>query len=319
MLPATLPSPAASLESAMSKAKTYVLHSRAENTRRAYAADWRHFTAWCDCHQVEFLPALPATVAVYIAELADSHKPATITRRLAAISKAHSAAGYASPGSLKHAAVAEVLAGIRRVCGTAQTAKNPILTADLKRLLVGTGDNLKGIRDRALLLLGFAGGFRRSELAALQVSDVAFTEDGAVVTLRRTKTDQEGQGRKVGIPYGSHPTLCPVRSLRRWIEAAALADGPLFRSVDKHGKVGASMTPQTVRLVIVGLADTAGLDASRFSAHSLRAGLATQATINGASERAIMKQTGHKSVAMVRRYVRDANLFRENAAAHLGL
>ena len=303
----------------MSKAKTYVLHSRAENTRRAYAADWRHFTAWCDCHQVEFLPALPETVAVYIAELADSHKPATITRRLAAISKAHSAAGYASPGSLKHAAVAEVLAGIRRVCGTAQTAKNPILTADLKRLLAGTGDNMKGIRDRALLLLGFAGGFRRSELAALQVSDVAFTEDGAVVTLRRTKTDQEGQGRKVGIPYGSHPTLCPVRSLRCWIEAAALADGPLFRSVDKHGKLGASMTPQTVRLVIVGLADTAGLDASRFSAHSLRSGLATQATINGASERAIMKQTGHKSVAMVRRYVRDANLFRENAAAHLGL
>ena len=319
MLPATLPSPAASLESAMSKAKTYVLHSRAENTRRAYAADWRHFTAWCDCHQVEFLPALPATVAVYIAELADSHKPATITRRLAAISKAHSAAGYASPGSLKHAAVAEVLAGIRRVCGTAQTAKNPILTADLKRLLVGTGDNLKGVRDCALLLLGFAGGFRRCELAALQVLDVAFTEDGAVVTLRRTKTDQEGQGRKVGIPYGSHPTLCPVRSLRRWIEAAALSDGPLFRSVDKHGKLGASITPQTVRLVIVGLADTAGLEASRFSAHSLRSGLATQATINGASERAIMKQTGHKSVAMVRRYVRDANLFRENAAANLGL
>ena len=319
MLPATLPSPATSLESAMSKAKTYVLHSRAENTRRAYAADWRHFTFWCGCHQVESLPALPETVAVYIAELADSHKPATITRRLAAISKAHSAKGYASPASLKHAAVAEVLAGIRRDCGTAQNAKNPILTADLKRLLAGTGDNLKGIRDRALLLLGFAGGFRRSELAALQVSDVAFTEDGAVVTLRRTKTDQEGQGRKVGIPYGSHPTLCPVRSLRRWIEAAALSDGPLFRSVDKHGKLGASITPQTVRLVIVGLADTAGLEASRFSAHSLRSGLATQATINGASERAIMKQTGHKSVAMVRRYVRDANLFRENAAANLGL
>ena len=303
----------------MSKAKTYVLHSRAENTRRAYAADWLHFTFWCDCHQREALPALPDTVALYIAALADSHKPATITRRLAAISKAHSAKGYASPASLKHAAVAEVLAGIRRDCGTAQNAKNPILTADLKRLLAGTGDNLKGIRDCALLLLGFAGGFRRSELAALQVSDVAFTEDGAVVTLRRTKTDQEGQGRKVGIPYGAHPTLCPVRSLHRWIEAAALADGPLFRSVDKHGKLGASMTPQTVRLVIVGLADTAGLDASRFSAHSLRSGLATQATINGASERAIMKQTGHKSVAMVRRYVRDANLFRENAATHLGL
>lgn len=303
----------------MTKAKTYVLHSRAENTRRAYAADWRHFTSWCDCHQRESLPASPDTVALYIAELADSHKPATITRRLAAISKAHSAAGYASPGSLKHAAVAEVLAGIRRVCGTAQTAKTPILTADLRRLLAGTGDNLKGVRDRALLLLGFAGGFRRSELAALRVSDVAFTEDGAVVTLRRTKTDQEGQGRNVGIPYGSHPTLCPVRSLRRWIEAAGIEDGPLFRSVDKHGKLGASMTPQTVRLVIVDLAQASGLDASRFSAHSLRAGLATQATINGASERAIMKQTGHKSVAMVRRYVRDANLFRENAATHLGL
>ena len=266
------------------------------------------------------LPASPETVALYLAALAATHRPATMTRRLTAITKAHQIAGHPSPATMQQPAVSETLKGIRRTLGTAQQVKAPLLTADVRRMVEALPENLAGCRDRALLLLGFAGGFRRSELAALDVGDVLATEDGIVVKLRRSKTDPEGKGRDVGIPYGSTPSTCPVRALTAWKTAAGIAEGALFRGVDRHGHLGSvRLHKDSVGLVVKRAAEAASLDPAKYAGHSLRAGLATQAYLNGAGELAIMRQTGHRSLAMVRRYIRDGSLFRENPAGKLGL
>jgi integrase len=265
------------------------------------------------------LPAAPETVGLYIAALAESHRPATISRRMAAIAAAHKARGYESPASMRHGAVASVWHGIRRTHGVAQKAKAPVLVEDLRAMVRKLRQGIIGTRDRALLLIGFAGAFRRSELVALNVEDLQFTSDGLVITLRRSKVDQEGEGRKIGIPYGSHPETCPVRSLKAWLEAASIESGTVFRSVTRHGKIAARMSGYAVALVVKKYAGVLGLEPAAYSGHSLRAGLATSAAIAGVSERAIMNQTGHRSSAMVRRYIRDSSLFRENAAAKVGL
>jgi integrase len=304
----------------MSRAQAYIAKSRSENTRRCYRGDVEHFVGWCESKNVPAMPATPATVALYIADLAEVAKVATVTRRLAAISKAHQTAGFDSPCSLKNAAVSEVLAGIRRDKGVAPEGKTPLLTDHVRRIVRALPESLLGLRDTALLLVGFAGGFRRAELASLTCEDVEITREGLVINLRRSKTDQHGLGRKIGIPFGSDPSTCPVRTLENWLQAAAITTGPIFRNVDRHGRIAATaLTPQVVRLVVKRSCEAVGLPALEFGAHSLRSGLATQAAMNGASERAIMAQTGHKSVVMVRRYIRDASLFRENAAAQLGL
>jgi integrase len=177
-----------------------------------------------------------------------------------------------------------------------------------------------GLRDRALLLLGFAGAFRRSELVALNFEDCVFTRDGLVVTVRRSKTDQEGQGRRVGIPYGSTPETCPVRTVQDWIAQAGISSGPLLRSVSRHGQVQpGGLAGIDVARIVKKLAERAGLDSAKYAGHSLRAGHATTAAIAGASERSIMNQTGHRGVQMVRRYIREGSLWRENSATKLGL
>ena len=216
--------------------------------------------------------------------------------------------------------MSEVLKGIRRTKGTAPACKAPLLVGQLKAALRDTREDLLGIRDRAVLLVGFSGAFRRSELVSLDVADIQFTDDGLVVSLRRSKTDQEGEGRKVGIPHASKPQTCPVRALKAWMEAAGISEGALFRSVNRHEKVAANrLSGRAVALIVKRAAELLGLDASAFAGHSLRAGLATSAAAAGASERSIMDQTGHRLVQMVRRYIRDGSLFRDNAAAHLGL
>jgi len=216
--------------------------------------------------------------------------------------------------------VRTVFQGIRRAHGTAPDAKVAAVTADVRQMVDVCPSSLLGARNRALLLIGFAGAFRRSELVSLDVDDAQFTQDGLVVTLRRSKTDQEGEGRKVGLPYGSHPITCPVRALRAWLEQASITRGPIFRYVDRHGNVGSSrLTDQVVALVVKRCAVTAGLDAARYAGHSLRAGLATAAAEADVSERSIMAQTGHKSLPMVRRYIREGSLFKKNAAAQVGL
>lgn len=305
---------------AMEAARNYVAHSKAQSTTKAYRSDWKHFQSWCRSHALPPLPAHPETVALYIADAArEGFKVSTISRRLAAISKAHQTAGHDSPAAMRHAAVSEVWRGIRRVEGIAPTQKTPATTDTLRAMLETLPDGLLGGRDRALLLLGFAGAFRRSELVGLRVSDLAFGAEGLVVTLRRAKTDQEGEGRRVGIPYGSNPATCPVRSVQGWLDRSGISEGPIFRSVDRHGRIGDRLSDKAVALVVKRCADAAGLDARDFSGHSLRSGLATAAAIAGVSERAIMQQTGHRSTAMVRRYIRDGSLFRDNAAAKVGL
>jgi site-specific recombinase XerD len=303
---------------AAGKARDFAARSKAANTIRAYAADWREFTAWCERHAASQLPAAPETVALYVAELADTLRVGTLTRRLSAISQAHQLAGFDSP--THDARVRTVLAGVRRVKGTAQQGKRPVTTEDLRRILERLPDTLQGRRDRALLLMGFAGAFRRSELVGIDIADLEFHRDGLVVTVRRSKTDPEGQGRKVGLPYGSHPETCPVRAAREWLECLDETRGPVFRPVDRHGHIGAGrLSDKAVALIVKRAAGTVGLPVAELAGHSLRAGLATAAAAAGVSERAIMAQTGHRSLTTVRKYIREGSLFLENAAAKVGL
>ena len=307
-----IPSP--SLE----QVREYIRASKAENTFRGYRADWRAFCSWCEGQGFSALPSSPETVAAFIAECAERLKVGTIQRRLNAICEAHKTVGLDSP--THYAMVANTMKGIRRTKGTAPAQKAPALTDDIRAMVSVTDDGMIGLRDRALALLGFAGAFRRSELVALDIEDCTFAKDGLTVALRRSKTDQDGQGRKIGIPYGSNPDTCPVRTLQAWIEHTRISAGPLFRAMNRHGRI------QEVRLsgidvarIVKKLATRAGLDPAKYAGHSLRAGHATSAAIAGASERSIMNQTGHRSVQMVRRYIRDGSLFRENSAGKLGL
>jgi integrase len=302
----------------LEQAREFARHSKAESTLRGYRADWRDFCGWCEGHGARALPATAETVAAYIAESTARLKVGSIQRRLNAIAAAHKAVGLESPTT--SAVVTATLQGIRRTLGTAPAQKAPALTDDIRAMVAATDEGLIGLRDRALILLGFAGAFRRSELVALDVADLTFGRDGLTVNLRRSKTDQEGVGRKVGVPYGANPETCPVRVLQGWLESAALADGPVFRSLNRHGHLCAGrLAPADVARVVKKLAERAGLDAARYAGHSLRAGHATAAAISGASERSIMNQTGHRSVQMVRRYIRDGSLFRDNSAGKLGL
>jgi len=209
--------------------------------------------------------------------------------------------------------------GIRRTLGTAAVQKAPAVTADIRAMVDATDATLIGLRDRALILLGFAGAFRRAEIVGLAVGDLDFNRDGLTVTLRRSKTDQQGQGRKIGIPYGSNPETCPARTLQAWLEEGGVTEGPLFRSLNRHGALQGRLSPVDVARVVKKLAERAGLDPAKYAGHSLRAGHATSAAASGASERSIMNQTGHTAVQMVRRYIREGNLFRENSASKLGL
>lgn len=303
---------------ALERAKDYARQARSEATKRVYRVHWSRFETWCRSSRLRTLPAKPATVAAYAAALAETQKPGSIQAALSAISQAHKFAGHTSPTFSPE--VRATMAGIRRAKGTRQEGKKPLLTEDLRRLIDALPESLKGTRDRALLLLGFAGAFRRSELVALDAEDLDFTEEGLVIMLRRSKTDQEGEGRKIGIPYGSYPATCPVRSLRAWLAASETASGPVFRGINRHGQLQPSrLTGQSVALIVKAYAEAAGLDSATLAGHSLRAGFATAAARNGASERSIMEQTGHRSLTMVRKYIRDGSLFRDNAAAKLGL
>ena len=300
-------------------ARSYAKASRAPRTLEAYRRAWRAFTMWCEGKDLASLPAAPEAVALYLAARAEQgRKPATIALDLAAIGAAHKAAGHPSP-SLPES-VRQVLAGIRRTLGVAQRRVAPLLPSELRAISTDLPEGLLGLRDRALLLVGFAGAFRRSELAQLEVRDLTFTEDGLEVLLRRSKTDQEGAGETKGLPCGSDPATCPVRSLKAWLEVAQLQEGPVFREVTRHGRLGTtSLAGRSIARIVKRNASAAGLDPARYSGHSLRAGLATAAAKAGKSTLAIMRQTGHKSADMVARYVRDASLFDDNAAAGIGL
>lgn len=331
----TLPAPSTVhlpiLADTVAAATDYARASTSPATLRAYQNDWRVFTAWCGSAGLPALPATPETVGLFLAAEAQAgRKVSTIGRRLVAIAWSHRLAGLEL--DTKAPAIRAVLRGIKRTNGTAPDAKAPLLGRDLRRVLAVMGDELAAVRDRALLLLGFAGAFRRSELVGVDwrvagdgSATVTETAEGLVVRLRRSKTDQEGEGRLVGIPFVADPAMCPVRAVRAWVAAGGLQEGQaLFFPVDRHGRSGEArsgrasdssrLTDRAVALIVKRRAAVVGLAADTLSGHSLRAGLATTAAAAGASERSIMTQTGHRSERMVRRYIRDGQLFSDNAA-----
>jgi site-specific recombinase XerD len=319
-LPIVPETPAAPLAPLRAVVADYAAASRSAATMRAYTQGWQHFTSWCDERQVIALPAAPETVAAYLADLAQNgRKVATLTRRLAALAQAHQLAGFPSP--TRDERLRTVLKDIKRTIGVAQRAKSPATTEVLKLLLDQLPDSLLGVRDRALLLIGFAGAFRRSELVGLDLADIQTDPQGLLLTVRRSKTDQEGAGIVKPIPYGRNEETCPVRALALWRELAGLTngDGRLFRPMDRHGNVKPQrLTDQSVALVVKRYA-AARLDPDQFAGHSLRAGLPTSAAQRDVSERDIMRQTNHRSVLMVRRSIRDGERWRNNAAGQVGL
>ena len=320
------------LQEAAEQAGTYARQARAENTRKAYQSDWRTFTVWCEAHDLPALPADPHTVVLYLADVADAHKASTLRRRLASISQAHKMAGHASPALTSQEPLHSVWLGIlREKAGRERIDKvAPALTEDLRLMIEHLPREdpesptspltLSAQRDRALLLVGFAGALRRSELVGLDVADVTFGAEGLRLVVRKSKTDQHGEGHAKGIRYGEHPATCPVRALRAWLRAAGIERGPIFRSINRHGNVsGGALTPQSVALIIKRACRRAGLREEDFSGHSLRAGFTTQAARAGKPERVIMRHTGHKSEFMVREYIREGTLFQENPTEGLGL
>lgn len=294
--------------------------ARSSATRRAYEHDWREFRRWCEQHSLVYLPAAPQSLILYATDLTKNHnrKWNTLQRRLAAVSQRHQQAGFEPP--TRAWAVQQFLAGLRRELGIAPERKRPVLAEDLRQMLTCIPETLLGIRDRALLLLGFTGAFRRSELVALDVEDMEQARGGLIVHIRRSKTDQEGEGRRIGIPQGREETTCPVQAIDAWRSAAEISYGALFRVMNRHGHIlPKRLSGEAVALIVKRYVTVLGFDPAAFAAHSLRAGLATSAAAAGKSERTIMRQTGHRSLTIARRYIRDGELFRDNAADMIGL
>jgi site-specific recombinase XerD len=306
--------PAGLLAIDIERAADLASQEKAPATRRAYGSDFQIFRAWCNGRGVNALPAAPESVAGFLAaEAQRGVRPSTVGRRVAAIRYAHKLAGHAVPTDDER--VKATVRGIRRVFGTAPRKKMPATAERLIGMALGTGNGLKGTRDRALLLLGFAGAFRRSELVALDCEDIEESETGLKITIRQSKTDQEGEGETIAIVCGS--IACPVASLAAWRDAAGITTGPLFRSIRKGGKVGARLSAQSVADIVKAHAENVGLNPAVFAGHSLRAGFLTSAAKRGASIFKMMDQSRHKSVDTLRGYVRDAEIFKDHAGAGL--
>lgn len=281
--------------------------SLSEGTKRGYRHDVAQFEAWGGS-----IPASPETIAAYLAYLSSTHKTATIMRRVTALSKAHEAIGASNPTQSE--IVKATMRGIKRTIGTASREAKPVLREDLFQMLECMGDSTKDMRDKALILLGFAGAFRRSEVIGLDVADTEQVRQGIVVTLRKSKTDQEGRGYKIGIPFG-RSRWCPVKHLTDWLNHAKIKAGPIFRGINRHGHVANQrLSGEAVSIIVKERAEAAGFDPDAYSGHSLRAGLATSAVIAGVSTLSIRRTTRHASDSMLARYVRVGDMFTDNAA-----
>ena len=278
-------------------------NSKALNTLRAYKSDYKDFASFCLRNSFKSMPSEPKIISLYLTYLSKSCKFSTLKRRLASISVIHKLSGRYI--DTKHPMITENLMGIKRIKGSYQKAKKPILINELK-LIVNVIDKDKNeenrFKNKALILIGFAGGFRRSELVAIVYEDVEFVSEGVKIFVKRSKTDQSGEGMTKGIPYFSNPDYCPVISLKNWIEKSEIKSGKIFDMSDK-----------SVALTVKKYTGIAGLDSNKYSGHSLRSGFATSTAELGAEERSIMAMTGHKTTQMVRRYIQEANLFKNNA------
>ena len=279
-------------------------NSKAQNTLRAYASDFRHFRDFCIDNNVKYLPSDPRIISLYLTKLAKTSKFSTLKRRIASISVVHKMKGHYL--DTKHPIIIENLLGIKRVKGSNQKAKKPILINDLKLIINVIGEtkqvNKRKIRDKAIILVGFSGGFRRSELVNIEYEDIEFVNEGVKIIIKRSKTDQSGEGMTKAIPYFDNKSFCPVISLKNWIDNSEAKSGKIFDISDK-----------SVALIIKKYASLSGLDPNKYGGHSLRSGFATSTAESGAEERNIMAMTGHKTTQMVRRYIQEANLFKNNA------
>ena len=292
-------------------------NSKANNTLRAYKSDFHDFGLFCVKNSFKSLPTEPRIVSLYLTYLsAKNIKISTIKRRLVSIGVVHKLKGHYL--DTKHPSIIENIMGIKRRKGTIQKAKKPLLINDLKKL-INVIDNqkkneIKILRDRSIILIGFAGGFRRNEIVSLDFDDLEFVSEGLKIRLKRSKTDQYGEGSMKGIPYFDNLQYCPVISIQKWIEVSKINSGPLFRRFRKGSNFSENrLSDQTVALLIKDYLELAGIDSKNYSGHSLRSGFATTAAEAGAEERSIMAMTGHKSTEMVRRYIKEANVFKNNA------
>ena len=291
--------------------------SKANNTIRAYKSDFNDFGLFCAQNGFKSLPSEPKIVSLYLTHLSSKNvKMSTLKRRLVSIGVIHKLKGHYL--DTKHPSIIENIMGIKRRKGSIQKGKKPLLINSLKLLInvidESSNEEIKKLRDRSIILIGFSGGFRRNEIVSLDYDDLDFVNEGVKINLKRSKTDQFGEGSVKGLPYFDNSQYCPVITLKKWIEASNIDSGPLFRRFTKGSKLTESrLTDQTVALLIKKYLKLEGLDSKNYSGHSLRSGFATSAAESGAEERSIMAMTGHKSTEMVRRYIKEANLFKNNA------
>jgi len=292
-------------------------HSKAPNTIRAYQSDFNDYRLFCSKNGFRSLPSDPKIVSLYLTHLSTNDaKMSTLKRRLVSIAVIHKLKGHYL--DTKHPAIIENIMGIKRRKGSIQKSKKPILINNLKEIInvidKQNKKQIKKFRDRSIILIGFSGGFRRNEIVSLDYDDLDFVPEGLKIRLRRSKTDQFGEGFTKALPYFDGTEYCPVVSLKKWIEISKIKSGPVFRRFSKGSKLSENrLTDQTVALLIKEYLELAGIDSKNYSGHSLRSGFATSAADSGVEERSIMAMTGHKSPEMVRRYIKEANLFKNNA------
>jgi len=293
----------------------FIESSRANSTKKAYRADWQRFEAWTEKQEVDCLPASGSTVANYISYLADlGRAPSTISRVLSSISQAHKLADLASPTGSPE--VVNVNKGIRRKKGVAQRRAKPLILADLKRVCAKIRPSFLGKRDKSLILLGWAAALRRSELVALDLEDIDFVDEGLILQIRFSKTDQEGEGYKIGVPFAKDPLFCPVLKLKEWIGVAEIESGPVFFAIGTPGKkwhaqidAPRRLSAAMVNTIIKRRLKMAGMNSAGYSGHSLRAGFVTSAAGVNIPENDIKTQTRHRSTAILRTYIRRGNIF----------
>ena len=290
--------------------------SKANNTLRAYKSDFKDFGNFCYKHGLNSLPTEPKIISLYLTHLSKNSKISTLRRRLVSISMVHKLKGHYL--DTKHPIIIENLLGIRRVKGSIQKGKKPLLINHLKSIINVINeqkiDEIKKLRDKSIILIGFGGGFRRTELISIDHEDLEFTSEGLKIIIKKSKTDQIGEGMTKGIPYFNNEIYCPVKNLQKWLKISKINSGPIFRRFSKGLSLTEKrLTDQSVVLLIKEYLKLAGIENKNFSGHSLRSGFATVAAESGADERSIMAMTGHKTTEMVRRYIKEANLFKNNA------
>jgi len=291
-------------------------NSKANNTVRAYKSDFNDFELFCVKNGFKSLPSEPTIVSLYLTHLSTKNiKISTLKRRLVSIGVIHKLKGHYLDS--KHPSIIENLMGIKRRKGSIQRGKKPLLISNLKKVInvidQQKNEEIKKLRDRSILLIGFSGGFRRSEIISLNYDDLNFVNEGLKITLIKSKTDQFSEGSIKGLPYFKNSEYCPVISIQNWLRISKIKSGALFRRFSKGSKISENrLTDQTVALIIKEYLELAGIDSKNYSGHSLRSGFATSAAESGADERSIMAMTGHKSTEMVRRYIKEANIFKNN-------